>query len=416
MIKKIFFTCLLAFSVNVFPQVEVEVAPPFNIKTISFVQNNENMVPIFKLGDTFQLQFDDLNGNEANYFYEIIHCNYDWKPSQLSKVEYLKGFDDLRIQTYINSFNTLQPYSHYQLSLPNQYTQLKVSGNYMLKILNNDKELVFSKKFILYENLVSIPVQVKTCRDFSVINEKQNLEFSILPGDFYFQNPIKNVKVLLMQNGKFSNAKTNLKPQYTIGNDLIFRYLSETQFWAGNEFHYFENKDVRGASANIAKIDPSGALYSAYVYTNEARANTPYTYYPDINGNFVIQRIGSTEPQIEADYVWIHFSLSAPNYFGKNAIYINGMFNNYAIGEENKMDYNEQKGIYEKALLMKQGFNNYQYVISDGQGHIDEQNAIDGNFKVTENDYFVIAYYRADNQRYDRVVGKGVASSLNITN
>jgi hypothetical protein len=40
-----------------------------------------------------------------------------------------------------------------------------------------------------------------------------------------------------------------LKPlKYTIGNQLVYKYDGETQFWAGNEYHFFENKDIRAAS------------------------------------------------------------------------------------------------------------------------------------------------------------------------
>ena len=35
-------------------------------------------------------------------------------------------------------------------------------------------------------------------------------------------------------------------------------------------------------------------------------------------------------------------------------------------------------------------------------------------FFQTENDYYVMVYYRADNDRFDRVIGKGVGSSLDI--
>jgi Domain of unknown function (DUF5103) len=416
--RKIIFTFLCLIFITSFSsaQEEVEVNPPFNIKTVSFVQNSQNAIPIFQLGDNFQLQFDDLFGNEANYYYTISHCDYDWKPSQLSKNEYLNGFDDQRIQEYSNSFNCLQIYSHYKIGFPNKLTQLKVSGNYVIHILNDDKEVVFSRKFILYENLVSVPMQVKRARNVRDIEYKHNLDFTIKSNTFTFQSPLKNVKVLLMQNGKFSNAISNIKPMYTIGNDLIYKYDTETQFWAGNEFLYFENKNVRSANNTVSYADSNGSLYNTHLYANGARADKPYTYWPDINGNFYIKNLNSENYEIESDYTWVYFTLSAPAFYENKNIYVNGMFNNYSLTDENKMDYNSKKEVYEKAIMIKQGFTNFQYIIADKQGKIDNEKAIDGNFYQTENNYLAIVYYRENNQRYDRVIGKGVATSTDITN
>jgi len=406
---------LLFIATTTFAQ-EKEIVPPYNIRTVALVQNGQNIVPIIRLGDPFQLEFDDLFGNEANYYYTITHCDYDWRPSQLVKSEYLQGFDDIRIQTYTNSFNTLQIYSHYFLSLPNNNTSLLVSGNYVIKILNEDREVVFSRKFILFEDLVSVPMQVKRTRTVSAINFKQNLDFSIKSPNILFQSPLKNVKVLLLKNGQLSTAITNVPAMYTIGNDLIYKYDTETQFWGGNEYHYFENKDIRAANNNIGRVQSTGGLYSSLLYSNNARAAQPYTFYPDINGNFVVKNINSQNDNIEADYAWVYFTLSAPAYYGKSDIYVTGMFNNYALTPEFKMDYNKEKGVYEKAIMIKQGFTNYQYTIADKSGKIDEANAIDGNFYQTENNYFALVYYRENNQRYDRVIGKGVASSVDIIN
>ena len=203
---------------------------------------------------------------------------------------------------------------------------------------------------------------------------------------------------------------------YTIGNDLIYKYDTETQFWAGNEFLYFENKDIRAANNYVARVDSNNGVYNAHLYVDNARANNTYTYNPDANGNFILRNISATNNEIEADYSWVFFTLSAPAFYEKKDIYINGMFNNYALSQENKMDYNVDKGIYEKALMIKQGFTNYQYVVADAKGKIDNENAIDGNFYQTENNYFAIIYYRENNQRYDRIIGKGVANSQEITN
>ncbi len=395
---------------------ETEIVPPYHIKSAAFVQADTNVVPIFHLGDSFKFQFDDLHGTEENYYYKLIHCDYDWKISQLSINEYITGFNEQRIIQYENSFNTVQIYSHYTVDFPNKFTQIKVSGNFILMILNEDKEVVLSRKFMMYESLVSVPLQIKRARNVSESSFKHNLDFTIKSATINFQSPLKNVKVALFQNGKFNNAIYNIKPQYTIGNDLIYKYDQETQFWAGNEYLFFENKIIRAANNSISKVDTGNGLYSCYLYQNQARLNMPYTYFPDANGNFVPKNANASNSNLEADYAWIYFSLSAPSYFGDKNIYITGMFNNNSISDENKMDYDEKKGIYHKALMVKQGFTNYEYTLSDSNGNLDPQNAIDGNFIQTENEYTILVYYRENNQRYDRIIGQGTANSTNIIN
>ena len=415
MIKYRILIAFLLFSFTLIAQSIGEVIPPFNIKTASFIQNNQNVIPIFRLGDSFEFAFDDLFGDEANYYYTITHCNYDWTKSDLNLNEYLTGLDNQRIITYDNSFNTLQLYSRYQLKLPNSITKrLKVSGNYILNILNNNQEIVFSRKFVLYEDLVSVPMLVKNPRDVKDLQFKHNLEFYVRPLNIVLQNPIQNLKILLMQNDIWNTAITNIKPMYTLGTDLYYKYDKETQFWAGNEFLFYENKDIRNASNNVRRISLTG-IYNTYLQTNYPRGNNPYTYAPDANGTFVVQNIDSRENNdVESDYSWVFFSLSAPTYYGKKDIYVTGMFNNYALTPENKMEFNKEKGFYEKAIVIKQGFTNYQYTLADSNGKVDFENALDGNYIQTENNYTCLVYYRANNERYDRVVGRGSTNSIDM--
>lgn len=421
MIKAYFrflYTAILFFSsLLIKAQVQQETAPPYNIKTAYFFKSDGTKYPFFRLGEPINFAFDDLFGNEANYYYSLTHCNYDWTQSQLTVNEFLEGFDNQRIQTYENSFNTLQIYSRYSLSFPNKFTRITKTGNYILKILNDDREVVFSRKFVVYEEDVSVPLQIKRARNLDDIRAKHNLDFSIRTNNFVFQTPLQNVKVALFQNGRFDKAIYNIKPQYTIGNDLIYKYDRETQFWAGNEYNYFENKDVRNAVNNVLRIT-AGEIYNTILYTNEARGNKPYTFYPDINGDFVINNINLsvTNPNLESDYTWVFFSLSAPLLTEKKDIYIGGLFNNYLKTPEYKMDYNADRGIYEKAIMIKQGFTNYMYTMTDAKGKVDEANAVDGNYYQTENDYHVLVYYRQNNERYDRVIGMGYANSENIIN
>ena len=409
--------CFLIFLIFGFSfSQEIEINPVFNIKTITLTQNGQNTIPIYRLTDNFQLEFDDLYGNEANYYYTFVHCNYDWKPSDLSRNEYITGFDDIRIQDHFNSFNTLQIYTHYKIAFPNKNTQFRVSGNYIMKILNEDREVVFSRKFMLYEPKVTVPIQVRRTRNMMVFNTKHNLDFAIKSTTLTFQNPLQNVKIAIIQNGQYNRPILNVPPQFTLGNDLIYKYDAQTQFWAGNEFLSFDTKEVRSPGNSISFVNTEGGLYNSHLFENIARRNNVYTFFPDFNGNYSVRNLNSTNNAIEADYSWVFFSLSAPSYYGKKDIYVNGLFDNYALSPDNKMEYNSKKAVYEKAIMIKQGYVNYQYVIADKNGEIDNENAIDGNFFQTENNYTILVYYRENGQRFDKIIGKGDASSIDIIN
>jgi len=414
--KKILYVLSILFSHVLLSQNGTEQDPPFHIKTISFTINNSNVIPFFKLGETFELRFDDLYGNEADYYYTITQYNYDWSGlSDLAKVEYLNGMDNQRIITYENSFNTLQLYSHYKQVFPNRFNQITKSGNYMISVLNDEGEIVFSRRIVIYEEQVSVGLLVRRARDFDGLDGKQNIEMAINYGDRILQNPIQNVKVTLFQNGNWKNSISNIKPQYTLGSELIYRYNKETQFWAGNEMYSIDNKIIRGTNNTVARVTSGDNIYNTLLYTNTPRKKLPYTYFPDINGNFFIQNANAINPQIEADYSWVYFGLNTPNLSDKD-IYIVGMFNNYSLTDEFKMEFNKISNLYEKAILLKQGFTNYQYVIANKSGKIDYENAIDGNFFQTENNYTAIVYYRGNNERYDRVIGIANTNSEVIRN
>jgi hypothetical protein len=407
---------LTLFCFTVVAQEEIEIVPPFNIKTVSFVQNDQNVIPVFRLGDSFQFQFDDLYANEADYYYEITHCDYNWFPTDIPKSEYLVGFDGQKIIESINSFNTLQSFTLYKLTIPNNATRLLLSGNYILTLLNSDKEVVLKRKFILYEEMVSVALKIRRPRTVKYIYSKHNLEFEIKTGDYQFQNPTQNLKVLLLQNGKFNTAIKNVTPQYFLGNSLVYKYDAETQFWAGNEYLNFDSKDLKNANNYISFVKKENDLYSTYLFTNEDKSSFAYSNYADVNGNFTVRKFDAENQQIESDYSWVYFSLSAPLANPNSSIYVAGMFTNYGISPEYKMDFNVEKGMYEKAIFIKQGFTNYQYLSVNNKGIIDQENAIDGNFYQTENEYTVLVYYKGSADRYEKVIGRGTANSLNITN
>ncbi len=414
--KQSAFIILFLWAGSLFGQPQTETFSPNYIKSIILKGNSEfTGNPIISQGQTLTLQFDDIIGDEADYYYTIEHFDYDWSPSDLVKAEYLAGFDDVRIINYENSYNTLQPYTHYSLRIPNSEVQaLKVSGNYMIKVFNSDRELVFSRKFMVQESLAQVAVNIKRSRDLNFVNSKQVVNFSINSPDLLLRNPDQTVKVRILQNHNLKTAIENVKPQYTIGNELIYRYDQPTSFWAGNEYLQFDSKDIRAPTINISRVELLD-LYHHYLFTDRTRDGEPYSYNPDINGQFVIRTMQGENRNIESEYVWTHFSLLNYEPINGGELHLYGAFNNFELDDSTRMKYNKGSGLYENALLFKQGFYNYNYVLLNEDGTLNE-GFISGNFDETENEYTVLVYFRDLGARYDRIIGVGTANSVNITN
>ena len=405
---------LFLFVPSLFAQVQEEVNPPDNIKSIIFKGEKEDQFPVVQIGESVFLEFDDLLANEQDYYYKIVHCDYDWTPSKLLKSQYLSGIDNQRILDYENSYTTLQSYSNYKLTIPNKNVRLKVSGNYLLEIYNGSNELQFSRKFVVYKDLVIIGGDVKRSRDFSFINEKQVIQFNVNAGGFRLVNPKKEVKIAILQNYHWPTALYNIDPQFTLGTQLVYKYDQETSFFGGNEFLNFDTKDLRAPSSVISHIE-LGELYNHYLFSDRYRTNSPYTYYPDINGDFVIRTLQGSEASREAEYTNVHFSLPYSDVLGFDEVYIYGKYNNYALTNENRMVYNETNGMMEGTIKMKQGFHNYKYVIKREDEQVD-LNTISGNFHFTENTYLILVYYRNFGDLYDSIIGVGSVISINISN
>ncbi len=405
---------LLLLSTSLFAQVQDEVTPPEHIKSIIFKGPTEDQFPILQIGESLYLEFDDLSASEQDYYYKIVHCDYDWTPSSLLKSQYLNGVDNQRIIDYENSYTTLQPYSNYRLTIPNDNVRLKVSGNYLIEIYNSNYELQFSRRFVVYKDLVQVGGVVKRSRDFNFLNEKQVVQFAINANNFQLVNPKKEVKVAILQNYYWPTAIYNVPPQFTMGTELVYKYDEETSFFGGNEFLNFDTKDLRAPSAAIAKIELLD-IYEHYLFSDMYRYNRPYTYYPDINGDFVIRTLQGDDNSREAEYSNVHFSLPYDQLLNLDDVYIFGKYNNYELTEANKMVYNEDNGMMEARIKLKQGFYNYKYAIRREDGTI-ELNTIGGNFHFTENNYLILVYYRNFGDLYDSIIGIGSANSRNISN
>jgi len=148
------------------------------------------------------------------------------------------------------------------------------------------------------------------------------------------------------------------------------------------------------------------------LFADQVRYGLPYFYKEDSNGKYVVSVREYDRPEVEADYLFVHFSLAAETPFSDGEVYLSGALTDWELSEKNKMKYNYPSRKYELTLLLKQGFYNYHYLLVPQNRNSMRMNLIEGDFSQTDNDYSIYVYYRTSGDIYDRLIGYSAISSL----
>jgi hypothetical protein len=215
-----------------------------------------------------------------------------------------------------------------------------------------------------------------------------------------------------MQNYRSDNAITNLKPLYIRNNQLTYNYSQENVFKGGNEFRNFDAKNLRINGIGVANIEFIQPIYHVTLKTDLTREKENYSFENDLNGRYLIKNDRANDPDLESDYIIVHFSLEVTRPLTGGNIYIFGELSDWQCTPENKMTYNSALKLFEGTLMLKQGFYDYQYVYVDKDSQKIDNAFLEGSHVETENDYQVFVYYRGFSSRYDRLIGYRIINSV----
>jgi hypothetical protein len=386
-----------------------------NIHSIKLYKNGDiYSYPIISLNSNEQLElhFDDLDANVKTFYYSFQLCNADWSPSTLQPYDYIRGFQTTRITNYRYSSVAMTKYTHYQALLPDRSSVPTRSGNYLLKIfINNDtSQLFFTKRFLVVDNKVSIAAQMKqpfnsqlylTDQRVQVVVNTANARINVL-------SP-QDIKVVVMQNYTWPTRTLVDRPGIYRGN--YFEYNDDaTSFPSGREWRWIDIRSLRLRGDRVRQIVDTGKRTEIFITPDGERKNQVYIYYRDINGLYTLENLDGFNPLWQSDYAYVHFTFVPPAnkaYPGKD-IYLLGEMTNYATDNSSKMIFNEEKGVYEKTLFLKQGYYNYSYITLDAgkpPGNRFSFENTEGNFTNTENNYTILVYFRPFGARADELVG-----------
>jgi hypothetical protein len=377
--------------------------------------------PIINLnsGEQFELHFDDMDADVKNYYYSYQLCNADWTPTTLFTFDYIKGFQSNRISNYRNSSLAAARYTHYQAAIPDRNCIPSRSGNYILKVFLNDdtSKLVFTKRFLVVDNKVSVAAQIAQPFGGQYFRTHQRVQVIVNTASARLNTfSHQDIKLNVVQNYVWPTSVFIDRPTIFRGN--YFEYSGdELSFPAGKEWRWINLTSLRLMSDRMKELKKKDTYTEVYVRPDGERNQQVYVYYRDNNGLYTIENADNNNPYWQGDYAFTHFTFVPPGnrpYAGKS-IYLFGELTNYTPDEYSKMIFNEEKGVYEKTLFLKQGFYNYSYVtVNDNkrEGDMISFENTEGNYQSTENTYLVLVYFRSFGARSDELIGYAKLNSL----
>ncbi len=359
--------------------------------------------------DKLLLSFDDLEGGTKDFSYTFIHCDAHWQPSDIDVFSYLKGYTEDRLTDYHSSYNTLQPYTHYNLSFPNENIRPTKSGNYVILIYaDNDKEKpVLTRRFMIVDRHVTIKGLVNQALTVNDRFKKQQIDFSVFYTGYPIFNPFDELNVVVQQNGRWDNAIYDIKPVFLKDNELDYKYQDNIVFNGGNEFRWFDTRTLKIRTERTAEVftDSLTGQYHVILLKDLNRVKGNYFTNSDLNGKFYIHTQDGSSPDIECDYVNIHFELPYDSPQTNGNFYLFGSLTDWRISNDYILKYDFTNQVYETSLYLKQGYYNYQYVYLEDKSKMADETFVEGNHYEAENDYTIYVYDKPISSRIDLLIG-----------
>ncbi len=394
--KKLFLSILLALPLSAFA--ESRINDP-DVKSLQVVVNDNWLAPaIMRLDshDVLTVSFDELSHDYHRYIYKLEHCEADWTPSEgIFESDWLSGFNGNTIDDYQHSTNTIIPYTHYQLQLPNARCSLKISGNYRLHVLDEDDDNreVLVAEFMVTEQKMKLSMSATGNTDVDTRQSHQQVSMQLDYGTLPVTNPDEQIYAVVMQNNQERSIRRGVKPNITTFKGLEWSHNLQLAFDAGNEYRKFEILDVSHPTMGIDHIMWDGDNYQAYPFVDEPRPN--YLYDEDANGSFCIRNSDNRENDTQSEYVWVNYRLHSD--IGQQ-IYISGRWTTEGA-DTYRMLYDPANHLYTACILQKQGYYSYQYLCDK-----EKQLPSEGSYYQTENHYQGLIYYKGTSDRTWRLI------------
>ncbi|QZT39051.1 DUF5103 domain-containing protein [Halosquirtibacter xylanolyticus] len=404
------FCALFAQEKNYFEQKEYRnYIADKNIKTVQFFHQGDDLsMPLLLLNSSKKLllSFDDLKNDPRNFAYKITQCDWDWKPLDNIFTDYLEGMEMNEIYDYYNSENTQVPYTHYRLTIPNEDVRITQTGNYIIQFYDADLAddiVLFQRRFQVIAPVLDISAQVINSNLIRDGGRKQEVNFSFNYEKLNVTDPKNELHVVVTQNARWDLAR---EVDYTFRDDENLKYQNDKNLFFSplNEFRAFTIRDEKSVNLHVNNMQYIAPFYHATLEMDGMNRGSVYQTNTDINGAYTITADRTTNPNTQADYIFVHFNLDVPVDLA-DGIYVFGALTDWDTTKENMMFRVKEHRGYFADILLKEGIYNYAYGYKTAQDKDINLQMFEGDHIETENQYQIWVFYSPIGSRYSQLVG-----------
>lgn len=397
----------LSLDATVQAQIVTDVSLRDDVKSVQlYCPGAELEAPVLVLGNAGRmvLEFDLLGTEPEALRWRIVHCDRQWRRDDLEPYEFMTGFESAVIERYDFSFTTLRDYVHYTATVPGELAEFIYSGNYAVEVCldGNEDSVLLRRRFCVTEASIKVETRFSKPYDGIAVDRRQEVDVWVTPREGSVVDP-QYLTVTAQQNGRLDNRRDLDFSGYDAGA-LTYRFRQANIFEGGNTFRYFDCSNLRSPMYNVVRVEDYGGEQFAILCPEEDRSHKHYLSETTLPGGMKVNIWDRENPRLEADYVWVNFSLPMSQPMLDGTIHIVGALTDWHVDSTSAMEYNPRYRAYTKRLLLKQGYYSYQLLLLRGGQKVAETGRLEGDHFETPNRYTIYVYMRTPADRADRMV------------
>ena len=353
-------------------------------------------------GEQLELSFDLLEFDSRTLTVEFAHHTKDWNTSPLAPDSYIDGLQRIYLPFGRVSVSRQPSYRSYTYTFPDDQFRFTKSGNYTLRVTDHDTGfLLFSLPFFIYENEGSVTGSAER-RSASLRTLHRPVGRYTLPD--FITRPSFDLHFQFIQNRFIGRSIKNPHTDFSDEREVYVEAPAQPVMIGDYEFMKLDLSPLSISNNQIRSFDPVSSPMKVSL-TDDTNA------FNNHGDRHTMSTFGSPNRSGDAPYVEVTFTLDADTEMEGDEIYLVGDFTNWAIRNDNKMEYSDAINRWQTTTIMKEGQYAYKYVLMRDQ-QLDDL-YFDSRFSRAAQEYLMLVYMRDNREFYDRLLQYGQFYSNN---